>query len=1058
MTDVAEDTSTEAEVENGVYHGHIGPNYDTDWIAVELTAGVTYTFKALGSDSDNGTIEYANIVNVHDSNGNPVNHTPEDFYTLRQAEFYFTTESQTAFTPSSSGTYYVAVNGQGFDIGSFTLYVTQDQEGDGSNETLTGGSGNDSILGGCGDDVITGGDGNDYLDGEWGDDQLTGGDGADKFTFYSDNWDDIRDEEADLWGNDTITDFNPDEDTIHFAGRLIDNLDELTITESGGDTIIEAYWGDSVTLEGVSANDLTDDNFQFRVGVRITGGNIEGHKDDDNLTGTAADDTIYGHGGNDTITGGDGENYLRGFDGNDLITGGSDFDLIGGGEGNDTINAGAGDDYILAHEGNDSVSGGSGNDLIETNIGNDTLDGGTGNDTLRPGQGDDEMSGGTGNDTFVIGRDWGDDVISDFSISADTLDFQGSGLDIADLDITGSGGNTIISDGTNTLTLEGVNSSDFNSAASDIILEAGSVTSNIADFDDVDTIGNPTSNILTTTGIVNDGGARWTPDDDGVTRVSYSFLTDGSTFYSEDDEREWWTAAVEEITPLTQYHIEQEIARIETYTNLDLVWVEDHGDSGANIRIGFHEFVIGGASSTPYEGHYSAEVYVGIHVGDASGPDIFIHEFGHSLGFNDLPEWNDLTGEEYTVMSYIKSARYEDAWYSSADSDSYMYAGIAGLQYLYGVDEETTAGNDTFTFDVSVDDPYLETIFDAGGTDTIQVTGSGDPVHIDLTPGSWSNIGPDIHYQGEGGVTVAYEPGTIFIMPNTTIENAFGGDGDDTLTGNDANNVLRGGLGHDYASGGAGNDALWAGAGDTGNDTLLGGSGNDTLAGGAGDDSITGGSGNDFLFGGDGNDILVGSEADGGDGANTIWAGTGDDVITGADGNDAIGGGVGDDQINAGDGDDLIYGGKDAGDTGQNDVIDAGAGNDTVFAGAGNDTIDGGEGNDNLYSGAGTDIVDGGAGNDTLWGGGGDDTFTGGNGADTFIFQSGHGDDTVTDFDTDDDILDLSGTATDFANTADVEAAASDTAGGLLIDLGSGNSVLLEGLSISDLSDMELEL
>lgn len=1113
MTDVADNASTEAEVENGVYRGQIDYEGDVDWIAVELTAGVTYSIKGLGSDSDNGTLEFVGIRGIYDSTSNDVSFTRLEQLDNRQADGYLSQQAYITFTPATSGTYYVDVDAWGGGPGSYTLYVTEDQSGGNDDDTLLGGAGSDSILGGRGDDTLEGGAGNDYLDGEWGNDVLTGGAGADKFTFYSDDWDDIRDGVANLWGDDTITDFDPTADILHFGGRIVRGLDDLTITELDGNTILEAYWGDSVTLVGVSADQLTDANFQFRLGVRILGGNIEGQDADDSLVGTSANDTIYGHAGNDTIDGGDGDNYLRGFEGDDLIIGGAGQDIIGGEEGNDTITAGAGDDYILSNAGDDSVVGGSGNDLIETSIGEDTLEGGSGNDTLRPGQGDDFISGGTGNDEFVIGRVWGDDTISDFSIHDDTLDFRGTGLNLEDLIITADGDNTVISDGTNSLTLADVDRDSFVAAQGDLILEAGSVTSHYTEFDDADAIGDPTEEILAVTSVVNEGGGRWTPDEDGITRVSYSFLTGGSLVAS-DDNSTWWFDANEPVTPLTQFTVEQEIARIESYTNLDLVWVEDYGESGGNIRLGYHQFVIGGASSIPYEGPYSADVFVGIHVGEAHRHLYFVHELGHSLGFDDLDVWNELTGQEYTIMSYIKSARYGDAEYSSVTTTEYMYADIAGLQYLYGVDIVSTAGNNSFSYDVS--QGLLETIFDAGGTDTISVYGTGDAVHINLTPGSWSNIGPDIDYSRWDAATQQsvhhYEPGTLFIMPNTIIENATAGDGDDTLTGNDANNrllggagndtieagqgadVLRGDAGSDVAYGGDGDDKLWAGGSDDAADVFIGGAGDDVAAGGAGDDLLIGGGvdegatlqlltvngdssddGADTLFGGAGNDTILGGgwndgavndngvfdsgeEIVNGTGQNIMWSGAGDDLLYGAAAADAMGGGVGDDTLNAGGGNDTIYGGSgDGADTGVNDVINGGAGDDLVFAGGGSDSLNGGAGDDDLYSGGGEDTVDGGDGDDTLWGGGGNDRFTGGTGADTFIFAS-TGDDTVTDFNVADDELRLVNTVTDFETAADVSAAASEQNGGLLIDLGGGHSLFLEGLTLDDIPNMNLVL
>ncbi|NVJ98615.1 MAG: M10 family metallopeptidase C-terminal domain-containing protein [Alphaproteobacteria bacterium] len=1068
MPDIAANTTTEGVVENGVYQGQLETSGDIDWVAVELTAGTTYTIRVLGTDSDNGNAQYLQILNMYDPVGNRTDHTPEEYYTIRHAKGYTTTEAQTEITPAISGTYYISIDGWGVDTGSYTVFVTQDQVGGSDNDLLTGTSDHDSLQGGCGDDTLVGGDGNDYLVGEWGDDLLTGGEGADTFRFYSDDWDDIRDGVADIWGNDTISDFDPTEDTLHFGGTIISRLEDFTITESGGNTTLTTSWGDSVTLLDVSADELSDANIRYRRGVRIFGANEDGGDGNDTLSGSDDDDILYGNGGDDVIFGNDGHDYLRGFDGDDNISGGDGVDVIGGEDGDDTISGGAGDDYILSNDGADVVSGDAGNDLIETGLGNDTLSGGTGDDTLRPGRGDDQMTGGTGADVFVIGRSWGDDTITDFNAAKDILDFQGSGLDIADMTFSQSGNNTVITDGTNTLTLLNVDRNDFVDAADDLILEQGSVTSHYTEYGSVDTIGDPNDDgILEITGIINSGGARWTPDEDGISRVSYSFQPHNWLTDTDSDDT-WWSDAIEPITPYAQYLVELEIARIESYTNLDLVWVEDYAESAGNIRLSYHEFVVGGASSIPYEGPYSGDVFVGTAVGEDFIGDYFIHELGHSLGFNDLATWNEYTGEDYTIMSYVKSGRYEDAEHGT-NTTTYMWADLAGLQFLYGVDETSTAGNNVFTYDLSA--KFLETIFDAGGIDTIQVTGTGDAVHIDLTPGAWSDIGPDIVYEWyvDGQQNVAIEPGRLLIMPNTIIENAKGSIGDDTLTGNDADNVLTGFAGNDLFFGGLGNDTVWAGAGDAGNDSLFGGAGSDILAGGAGGDLIVGQTGNDTGFGGSGDDTMVGgdwvdnapttSESTG----NSMWAGDGDDLVYGANGIDNLGGGLGNDTIDGAGGNDKIYAGKSGSDN-----LNGGNGNDVVFGGTENDVVRGGNGNDELYGGTDNDTVYGDGGNDTLYGGAGNDLLNGGAGddflypgagSDTLAFSGDHGDDQVSGFSIDEDTLDLSGTKTDFTSLADIQNASTETTvdgtSGVLIDTGDGNSIFLAGLSLGDLANLQ---
>ncbi len=295
-----------------------------------------------------------------------------------------------------------------------------------------------------------------------------------------------------------------------------------------------------------------------------------------------------------------------------------------------------------------------------------------------------------------------------------------------------------------------------------------------------------------------------------------------------------------------------------------------------------------------------------------------------------------------------------------------------------------------------------------------------------------------------------------------------GGAGNDHITGGAGNDVLRGNAGDDTLEGGDGADAIWAGAGDKGHDRVWGGAGNDTIGGGKGGDLAVGGAGRDYLFGGDGDDTLVGGDWDGETSdpsetaANQLWAGAGNDVIFGANGGESMGGGLGDDKIYAAGGNDVIYAGIEGDDT-----LDGGDGNDLIFASYGHDVVDGGAGNDEIYAGSGNDYVSGGDGDDSIYGGQGVDTIIGGAGDDTIrpgdtadilIFAAGSGNDVVYGFDTGEDTLNLADSATDFGSAADVIAAATESADGVLIDLGGSDSLLLAGLTLADLDTVAFDL
>ncbi|NEP28276.1 M10 family metallopeptidase C-terminal domain-containing protein, partial [Moorena sp. SIO3I6] len=297
------------------------------------------------------------------------------------------------------------------------------------------------------------------------------------------------------------------------------------------------------------------------------------------------------------------------------------------------------------------------------------------------------------------------------------------------------------------------------------------------------------------------------------------------------------------------------------------------------------------------------------------GYHTFLHEIGHALGLKH-PHAKDgsrvvanlnIDTTAYTVMSYRS---YVNQPLSGLIQNFYpttpMLHDIAAIQYIYGANMNTRKGNTVYKW--APGQQLLETIWDAGGNDTIDWSNQSSNAKINLNPGQWSQLGP-AYWNGK-----ELESRTLAIAYGVTIENGIGGSGNDTIYGNNVANVLRGGEGNDYLSGGSGNDFLTGGSG---NDSLTGGSGNDSLTGGTGSDRLYGGTGNDNLYGSSGNDTLSGS--------------SGNDLLSGSSGNDSLTGGTGSDRMYGGSGNDRIYGG---------------AGDDILYGGTGNDVLSGGTGAD----------------------------------------------------------------------------------------------------------------
>jgi Ca2+-binding RTX toxin-like protein len=139
-----------------------------------------------------------------------------------------------------------------------------------------------------------------------------------------------------------------------------------------------------------------------------------------------------------------------------------------------------------------------------------------------------------------------------------------------------------------------------------------------------------------------------------------------------------------------------------------------------------------------------------------------------------------------------------------------------------------------------------------------------------------------------------------------------------------------------------------------------------------------------------------------------------------------------------------------------NDRLIGNAGHDVLSGGNGNDFLSGGTGNDVLRGGTGNDQLYGGSGNDTIYGDAGDDLLSGSSGNDSFVFSFSAGDDVITDFAAVDTLRINSqlwgGVATDA--DAVVASHARISAGDVVIDLGQGHSVRLDGVSsLSGLAD-----
>jgi serralysin len=250
-----------------------------------------------------------------------------------------------------------------------------------------------------------------------------------------------------------------------------------------------------------------------------------------------------------------------------------------------------------------------------------------------------------------------------------------------------------------------------------------------------------------------------------------------------------------------------------------------------------------------------------------------------------------------------------------------MVDDIAAIQAKYGADYTTRAGATTYGFhatagrdvyDFTVNTRPIFSIWDGGGTDTLDASGFVQNQVINLTSGSYSSIGAFL-----GNIGIAY---------GCFIENAVGGSGNDAIYGNGVANTLRGG---------------------GGTDTIHGYDGADWIDGGAGADRMYGGLIGDTFIVDDSGDQLFESAGGGTDlayvgasyfvlGANvenaTVTRVAGATLYGNASAN-TLAGSPGVDSLFGGGASDTLHG------YGSNDTLDGGAGADTLFGGINYDTF-----------------------------------------------------------------------------------------------------------------------
>jgi serralysin len=307
--------------------------------------------------------------------------------------------------------------------------------------------------------------------------------------------------------------------------------------------------------------------------------------------------------------------------------------------------------------------------------------------------------------------------------------------------------------------------------------------------------------------------------------VTYSFLSAPPTYAGDDDGYRF--AA---LNSAQKTACRQAFALWANVCNLTFTEVTDSASS--RIRIGTND-QSGASSGYAYYPAINSggDIYFANDLSQMSDPTVgsfgfstVIHEIGHAIGLKHPGDYNSTGGG--TEGPYLPSAEDSTLYSVMSYNDHPTMGGsvqntmpsiydIAAVQYLYGADTSYASGDTTYSYSNS--SAFMATIWDGGGTDTIDASNQSHAAVISLTAGAFSSI-------GVGTTASSTASNNVAVAYNVTIENAVGGSAADTITGNGAANRLEGGAGDDALTGGGGDDALVGGAGD---DALVGGSGTD---------------------------------------------------------------------------------------------------------------------------------------------------------------------------------------------------------------------------------------